>query len=114
MDLELTGEQEALREGVRTLLSRECSPAVVRELVEKGRAPEQLWAAQVAAGWTAFALPEPAGGLGLGPVEIALVAEEAGRVVMPGPWLTTATQYAAVVGATADADQLETLLGPVA
>ena len=114
MDLEFTSEQEALRDGVRSLLERECSASVVRELVEKGRAPERLWSAQVETGWTAFAVPEDAGGLGLGAVEIALVAEEAGRVIAPGPWLATTTQYAAMVAEVATQEQARALLTPVA
>ncbi|MDX6285187.1 MAG: hypothetical protein QOG53_672 [Frankiales bacterium] len=114
MDLEFTTEQEALRDGVRALLDRECPASVVRELVEKGRAAERLWSAQVATGWTALAIPEDAGGLGLGAVEVALVAEEAGRVVAPGPWLATTTQYAAIVHEVATAEQARALLTPVA
>jgi alkylation response protein AidB-like acyl-CoA dehydrogenase len=114
MDLEFTAEQEALRDGVRALLERECPATAVRELVEKGRAPQRLWPAQVETGWTALALPEDVGGLGLGAVEVALVAEEAGRAVAPGPWLTTTTQYAAAVTEAGSDEQAQTLLGPVA
>ena len=83
MDLELTAEQVALREGARALLARECQPAAVRELVEKGRMPERLWTAQVDTGWSGLALPEDVGGLGLTAVEVAIVAEEAGRAIAP-------------------------------
>lgn len=113
MDLEFTPEQDALRAGARELLEGECPPAVVRELVEEARTPEKLWAAEIEAGWSALALPEPVGGLGLGAVEVAIVAEESGRACAPGPWLATVTQYAAVVAATASGDQLAELLGPI-
>jgi alkylation response protein AidB-like acyl-CoA dehydrogenase len=113
VDLEFTPEQEALRSGARELLDGECPPSVVRDLSENGREPEKLWAAQVAAGWSALALPESVGGLGLSAVEVAIVAEEAGRACAPGPWLGTVTQYAAVVAATATGDQLSELLAPV-
>jgi alkylation response protein AidB-like acyl-CoA dehydrogenase len=114
MDLEFTAEQEALRESVRDLLERECPASAVRELAEKGRAPERLWPAQVETGWPALALGEDVGGLGLGAVEIALVAEETGRAVAPGPWLPTASEYAAVLDAVALSDQRKPLLEPVA
>lgn len=113
MDLEFTDEQEALRLGARELLDGECPPSVVRDLADHGRLPDKLWPAQVEAGWTALALPEDVGGLGLTAVELTIVAEEAGRAVAPGPWLATTTQYAAVVAATATGDQLSTLLSPV-
>src|SRR5262249_28342947 len=114
MDLEFTEDQEALRESVRDLLENECPPSVVRELVEKGVSAVALWAAQVETGWPALALPEDVDGLGLGPVEVALVAEEAGRVVAPGPWLATASQYAGVVTLAASPEQQQHLLAPVA
>jgi alkylation response protein AidB-like acyl-CoA dehydrogenase len=113
VDLEFTDEQEALREGARELLEGECPPALVRKYAETGELPEKLWHAQVESGWTALALQEDMGGLGLTAVEVAIVAEEAGRACAPGPWLATVTQYAAVVAATAQGDQLRALLEPV-
>src|SRR4051794_32210071 len=113
MDLEFTDEQDALRAGARELLDRECPATAVRDLVEKGRAPERLWQAQVDNGWTALALPEDVGGLGLGAVEVAIVAEEAGRACAPGPWLATTTQYAAVLTEVADERRRADLLAAV-
>jgi alkylation response protein AidB-like acyl-CoA dehydrogenase len=113
LDLEFTAEQDALRAGARDLLDGECPPSAVRDLADNGRMPEKLWPAQVAAGWTALALPEDVGGLGLGAVEVAIVAEEAGRAVAPGPWLASVTQYAAVVAATSSGEQLERLVTPI-
>jgi alkylation response protein AidB-like acyl-CoA dehydrogenase len=113
MDLEFTAEQEALRDAVRDLLERECPASAVRELAEKAVQPARLWSAQVETGWSALALGEDVGGLGLGAVELALVAEEAGRAIAPGPWLATVTQYAAVLDAAAGSDQRAELLGPV-
>ncbi|MFL6239856.1 MAG: acyl-CoA dehydrogenase family protein [Actinomycetes bacterium] len=113
MDLEFTAEQEALRAGARELLEGECPSSAVRDLVDNGRVPEKLWPAQVEGGWSALALPEAVGGLGLGAVEVAVVAEEAGRAIAPGPWLATVTQYAAVVAATATGGQLTDLLTPI-
>jgi alkylation response protein AidB-like acyl-CoA dehydrogenase len=47
--------------------------------------------------WPALAIPEQHGGLGLGFVEVALVAEELGRAVTPSPFLATVTQFAPAV-----------------
>src|SRR5262245_65192094 len=41
-------------------------------------------------GWLGLALPEEHGGSALGMVETAVVLEELGRVVCPGPYLETA------------------------
>src|SRR5436309_12151403 len=113
MHLEFTSEQEALRSGARELLEGECPPALVRDVVDNGNLPDKLWSSQVEAGWSALALPESVGGLGLTAVEVAIVAEEAGRACAPGPWLATVTQYAAVVAAIANGDQLSELLIPI-
>ena len=40
-------------------------------------------------GWVGLHLPESAGGLGLGLVELAVVVEEMGRACVPGPFLAT-------------------------
>jgi alkylation response protein AidB-like acyl-CoA dehydrogenase len=48
----------------------------------------------IALAWPGVAIAEAQGGLGLGAVELCLVAEEIGRAVAPGPFLATATQYA--------------------
>jgi alkylation response protein AidB-like acyl-CoA dehydrogenase len=67
-----------------------------------------------ALGWPALTVPESAGGLGLGPVELALVAEELGRALAPGSLAATTTQYVPLVVELAGADQVRALLGPVA
>jgi alkylation response protein AidB-like acyl-CoA dehydrogenase len=40
-------------------------------------------------GWLGIAVPEAEGGVGLGPVELAVLLEEVGRHVAPAPFLTT-------------------------
>ena len=94
MDFDIGDEQEELRTSVRAVLERECPISVVRELVEKGTVPEQPWRSATELGWTAIAVPESFGGLGLGFVETALVVEEHGRCLAPGPFLATVTQFA--------------------
>src|SRR2546423_12672626 len=112
MELEFTDEQDALRSSVRAVLERECPMTVVREVVEKGVRAERLWARLVELGWPALTIPEAAGGLGLGFVELAVVLEELGRVVAPVPYLATVTQFAPVVREAGHADQQARFLGP--
>jgi alkylation response protein AidB-like acyl-CoA dehydrogenase len=50
---------------------------------------ESLWRTVCEQGWVGLHLPEWAGGLELGLVELAVVAEEMGRACMPGPFLAT-------------------------
>jgi alkylation response protein AidB-like acyl-CoA dehydrogenase len=112
--LEFTSEQDELRDGVRTMLARECPISLVREVVEKDAVPDALWSQMVALGWPALTVPERAGGLGMGAVELAVVVEELGRVLAPGPFLPTVTQFAPVVAEAGSPEQQERLLGAVA
>jgi alkylation response protein AidB-like acyl-CoA dehydrogenase len=112
--LEFTAEQDELRDGVRAMLARECPIALVREVVEKGATPDALWAQMVELGWPALTVPEQAGGLGMGAVELAVVVEELGRVLAPGPFVPTVTEFAPVVSEAGSAQQQERFLGRVA
>jgi alkylation response protein AidB-like acyl-CoA dehydrogenase len=114
MELEFSEEQDALREGVRSVLERECPTSVVRGVVEKGVAPDGLWAHMVELGWPALTVPDDAGGLGLGMVELAVVVEELGRVIAPGPFLPTVTQFAPAVREAGSAEQRRHYLTAVA
>ncbi len=114
MELEFTGEQEELRDSVRSFLEKECSIDVVRAVVETGEPAEKLWASMVALDWPALAVPEDNGGLGLSVVETAVVVEELGRSVAPGPFLATVTQFAPVVREAGTAEQRQRFLAEVA
>ena len=114
MELEFTSEQEELRSSVRSFLHKECPLELVRAVVETGAPPEDLWASMVALDWPALAVPEDNGGLGLSFVETAVVAEELGRVIAPGPWLSTVTQFAPMVREVGTPEQRQRFLSLVA
>ena len=114
MELEFTGEQEELRDSVRTFLDKECPIDVVRAVVETGEPAEKLWASMVALDWPALAVPEDCGGIGLSIVETAVVVEELGRSIAPGPFLATVTQFAPVVRETGTPQQRQAFLSEVA
>src|SRR5260370_25179258 len=114
MQLEFTADQEALRDSVRAVVERECAMSCVRAVAETGVAPNALWKHMVDLGWTALTVPEPARGLGLGAVELAVVVEELGRAVAPGPFLATAGQFTPAVREAGDETQRQRFLGAVA
>ena len=119
MELDFTAEQEDLRATVRAVLAVECTPAAVRELVEArtaGRtvAADGLWGHMVELGWPALTVPESCGGLGLGAVELAVVVEELGRALAPGPLLPTISQFVPAVRALGSDEQQTRFLEPVA
>ena len=114
MELEFTAEQEELRDSVRSFLQKECPIDVVRAVVETGEAPEKLWGSMVALDWPALAIPEEYGGIGLTILETAVVVEELGRAVAPGPLLATVTQFAPIVREVGTPEQQQRFLSGVA
>ncbi len=95
MELDFTSEQEELRASVRAVLTKECPTSLVRAHVERVVAGEpsdtgrDLWDTFVGLDWQALTIDEAHGGVGFGFPELAVMAEELGRVIAPGPLLTT-------------------------
>ncbi|QKG21914.1 acyl-CoA dehydrogenase [Actinomadura verrucosospora] len=90
MTIGLTEEHRDLRDAVRALTSRRVTPAAVRAAVDAGteEAPA-FWDDLAGQGLLGLHLPEDAGGAGYGLVELAVVVEELGRAITPGPFLPT-------------------------
>jgi alkylation response protein AidB-like acyl-CoA dehydrogenase len=89
VDFELSDDQVVLRDAARELLDGFASPAQVRSVVDAGGGFDpKLWQAMVDQGWTALALDEAHGGLGLGFVEVAVLLEQVGAHVAPAPILS--------------------------
>ena len=97
MDLEFTAEEEDLSANVRDVLAGIAPMGVVRAIYEGTGDDAEVWARMVQLDWPALTIPEAHGGLGLGFVEQAIVAEQLGRSVAPGPYLATVTQFAPAV-----------------
>ena len=105
MNFEISEDQAELSASVRSVLQSECPPAIAREIVESGHTTEQPWKSAKELGWTAIAVPEQDGGLGLGFEELGLVVEEHGRALAPGPFLATVTQFLPAVLEVGSAEQ---------
>lgn len=75
-----------------------------------------LWQQMVELGWTALAVPESAGGLGMPVVAVAGLVEEVGRAAFPCPLLATlnATYVLAACGSGAQAALAEIVEGRTA
>jgi alkylation response protein AidB-like acyl-CoA dehydrogenase len=114
VDLEFTDDQEELRDSVRSFLDKECPTELVRSVVETGEPPEKLWRSMVDLDWPALAIPEEFGGIGLTFVEIAVVAEELGRAIAPGPLLPLISQFAPVIRHVGSPGQQQRFLSQVA
>ena len=87
MNFEFSEEQLFIRDQARNFLSQECTPEVVRRVLDSTIPFERdLWQKIVELGWTAMTIPESYGGLGLGYLELCVIAEELGRSLAPVPF----------------------------
>ncbi|WP_075790818.1 acyl-CoA dehydrogenase family protein [Massilia putida] len=88
MNFEFSDEQEELRRQARRLLADGLAKA--RGALDHGASHDAaLWRQIVDMGWPAAAIPEQQGGLGLGPLELCVLAEETGRTLAPVPFATS-------------------------
>lgn len=87
MNLNLSDEQEFLREAARGALSRVKTVEAARAALEDESALPDLWPMAIEAGWPGLLVSEEHGGAGLGAYDALLVAQEAGRVLAPAPLL---------------------------
>jgi len=91
MDFAFSAEQDDFRQAVRATLDAEAPPTYVRAMMEDpvGVTPE-LWQTMAELGWLGVLVPESAGGLGLGLVDLVVLQEELGALPFPGPFLSSA------------------------
>ena len=114
MDFGFSEEQEMLRQSARNLLEKECPSTLVRRLMEEERGYEpELWKKIAELGWLGLVIPEAYGGSALGYVDLVLVLEEMGRVVLPSPFIWTVMVAEAINRAGSEA-QKKALLPKIA
>jgi len=118
MNLGLTDDQQFFQETTRKFLEQEAPITTVRALADDENGFDRGWWARAAElGWTSFLVPEDDGGgslSGEGVVDIAIVAEEMGRLVSPGPLVPTNVVADAVARGGSDSLRAEVLPGIVA
>lgn len=87
MNFDFSEDQKFLKEQANKFLTEQCGTDVNRRVLE-GDAPfdKELWKAVVEMGYTGTAIPEEYGGLGLGHLELCVIAEELGRAIAPIPF----------------------------
>jgi alkylation response protein AidB-like acyl-CoA dehydrogenase len=90
MDFGFSREQEMLRATARKFFENECTSTFVRErMAEPAGVTDDFWTKLAEQGWLGLVYPEQYGGAGLGFVDLTVLMEEMGRVVMPGPFFST-------------------------
>ena len=87
MNFEFSSDQKLLKDQARKFLEGEESLKKDRDVLEND-APydESLWKSIIELGWTATTIPEEFDGLGLGYLELCVIAEELGRSLAPTPF----------------------------
>lgn len=89
MDLSLDESQTILMQTFADLLARECPTTLVRDAEESGFSGT-LWSRYVELGAAGMGIPEESGGLGMGGLELGLVATRSGQALAPVPFVEVA------------------------
>lgn len=82
------GQQAIATESRRVLDARMDKGRLLGLLEQVGQHDQPFWDTAVEQGWTALAIPEEHGGLGLGLTELGLVAQACGAATSGAPFLT--------------------------
>ncbi len=91
MDFTLSEDQLMFVDATRTVLADTCDTLRLRKMLERKEAFDgDRWNALVETGLTVALLPETTGGLGLGALDFALIAEAAGYYLLPEPLVESA------------------------
>ena len=113
MDFTLDDEQTALRDAVRGLLKgfdNEQRRTATKQ--DPGFSQDQ-WGRLAEMGLLGLPYSEDDGGMGAGPVELAVVAEELGRVNAPEPYVDTVVLAGGLVAALGTTEQKQDVLGAI-
>ncbi len=92
MNFDFSEDQKFLGSEARKFLEAECTTAHVRTVLDDETLSYHsgFWDKVVEMGWLGTAIPEAHGGLGLGMLELCVLAEEMGRSLAPVPFASTA------------------------
>jgi alkylation response protein AidB-like acyl-CoA dehydrogenase len=100
-DFGFGSEEQMLRDSARKFLKDNAPIEKLRALVARDHKlayespvqpvawDEKIWKQMVELGWTALAVPESAGGVGMKMIAVAALAEEIGRAALPSPLIAT-------------------------
>lgn len=93
------GQQAIATESRRVLDARTSKDRLLALLEAQGQIDQPFWDTAIVQGWTALAIAEDHGGLGLGLIELGLVAQASGAVTAGAPFLTVGYGAAAALAA---------------
>ena len=111
MDFTLDGEQTALRDAVRGLLKGYDNEHRREVVAEDPGFDEKMWGKLAEMGVLGLPFTEDDGGMGAGPAEVSVVAEEFGRVIAPEPFVEAVVLAGGLVAALGSDEQKKEILG---
>jgi alkylation response protein AidB-like acyl-CoA dehydrogenase len=95
---EFDSDQRLWQQTVRDVTTRQCPPALIREIADRDGDPTPVWKSYVEQGWTELTDASEM-------VELGIVLEELGRATDPTPFLATMTQFVPLAGGLAEPGQ---------
>ena len=116
MNFDFSDDQKLLRDQARKFLQDKCDRSVVRSILEDNeqKYSKELWKDICEMGWTGTVIPEEYGGLGLGMLELCVIAEELGRSLAPTPFSSSIYLFAEFVKSYGSEDQKKKYLPRIA
>jgi len=116
MNFDFSDDQKFLKSEARKFLDANCPTTRVRAVLDDTAVTHDvgLWKAMAEQGWLGAAIPEEHGGLGLGHLELCVIAEELGRAVAPIPFASTVYFLAEAVMLAGNDEQKAYLLPKIA
>ena len=116
MNFDFSDDQKALKDQARKFLADKSAIKVVRGVLDDdAKSYDKALRASVAEmGWLGAAIPEEYGGLGLGRLELCVLAEEIGRAVAPIPFSSTVYFFAEALALAGSEAQKSAHLSKVA
>jgi acyl-CoA dehydrogenase len=115
MNFDFSDDQKMLRDQARKFLGEKCTTKTVRKVFEGGAGLDRaLWKQIAEMGWHGTAIPENYGGLGLGYLELCVIAEELGRALAPVPFSSTVYLFAEAILIAGSEEQKQKYLTRIA
>jgi alkylation response protein AidB-like acyl-CoA dehydrogenase len=98
MDLGFDEIQLLLKNTAREVLEKECPITLVRAMENDERGfTSELWQKMAELGWLGLSIPEQYGGQGMSFFDLAILLEEMGRFLVPGPFFSTVVLSSAII-----------------
>lgn len=106
MDIKLNEDQLEIARQARRFCENESPMDYVRAMFEDQKGyTDEVWTKIVEMGWTAMNIPEAYDGIEMELMDLAVVMEEMGRAVFPGPFFSSAALAAEILAETGSEEQ---------